>query len=393
MPTYKYEALTKYGFKKDGFILADNYKSAYNFLCEKQYQPMKIKKVYFSSKKITLEDLTTFFMHISSQLKCGVGIYEAIESFSDFYGNKVLSATLVNISDSLKKGESIHTAFEKCDFIFNGVIIGLLKSAENTGNIADVVVNILDFLKLQMDWKNNVKRAIAYPIFITVVALIVLIFSIGILGPQVVSLVQNYGDGEIPALTRFTINVLPRISEIICLFLPGVLAILPFFLWTKKGNNLLLRVMFRIPKIKGLIIKISMWQFCKILHIALEAKLDFVKALDLAIETVKFDLIRNELQSIRDNIEDGYKISESFANGIIIPAETLMAIYVGEEGNDLSGSLKHVSESQYQEMLFNIGSLGQILGIGLTVFTGLIFIFILCSLFYPIYSYIEIASV
>ncbi|MDR0678547.1 MAG: type II secretion system F family protein [Holosporaceae bacterium] len=393
MSMYKYEAVTKHGLKRSGFVLADNYKSAHNSLCRKQYQPMKIKKIYFASKKITPEDLLTFFMHISFQLKCGVGIGEAIESFANLRGNKILSATLMDVSDSLKKGESIYAAFEKCNFIFDAVIIGLLKAAENTGNITDIISNILKFLKLQMNWKNHVKRAIAYPIFVAAIALMILIFSIGILGPQVVSLVQNHGDGEIPVLTKFAINILPKVSEIMCLFLSILFVSLPVLLWTKKGNNFLLQMLLKIPKIGELIIKVSLWQFCKVLHIGLEAKLDFVPALDLAIETIGPDSVRNELKSIRNNIADGYKISDSFAEGVLIPAEILMAVYIGEEGNDLVGSFDHISENQYQEILFDIKSLGQILGIGLTIFKGLVFIFIMCSLFYTIYSYVEIAGI
>jgi type II secretory pathway component PulF len=90
---------------------------------------------------------------------------------------------------------------------------------------------------------------------------------------------------------------------------------------------------------------------------------------------------------------NGYRISESFFSGKLISREILMAIYIGEEGNELAGSFNHMSESQYKEILFDIKSLGQILTIGLTVSTGLIFIFILGSLFYPIYSYVEIVGI
>jgi type II secretory pathway component PulF len=164
------------------------------------------------------------------------------------------------------------------------------------------------------------------------------------------------------------------------------------FLPTRKGKKILEGVILKVPKINRLIIKISIWRFCKILSVALNAKVDFIPAFNLAMETIKLDFLKSELQNIRDNIIDGYKIAESFAEGGSIPKEVLLAIHVGEAGNDLSSSFHHISENQYKEILFEIKSLGQILSIGLTLFTGLIFVFILCSLFYPIYSYIEIAG-
>ncbi|MDR2158056.1 MAG: type II secretion system F family protein [Holosporaceae bacterium] len=393
MSIYKYKVLTKDGSSKDGSILADNYKCAYDALRAKQYQPTEIKKVYFVSKKITSEDLLTFFMHINFQLKCGVGLNDAIESFVDFYGNKILNAALADVSDSLKRGESVGDAFGKYQFAFDDVVIGLLKSAENTGNTLDVIANILNFLKLQTDWKNNVKRAVAYPIFIAGVALLVLIMGVGILGPQVVSLIQNCNGGETPMLTQFAVNALPCISKVLVLFLATLIATWPILVGTKKGRRLLSHLILKIPKIGALVSKISLWQFCEILRIALAAKLDFMEALNIAVETIKFDEIKSELENIRNSVAEGYKISESFARANIIPAEILTAVYVGEEGNDLASSFKHINENWYREILFDIKSLGQILSAGLTIFTGLIFVFILCSLFYPIYSYVEIAGI
>ena len=387
MPIYKYKVLTEEGTQREGAISANDYKHVYDILRKKHFRPLKIEKVYFVSQKVTLEDLLTFFMHINFQLKCGACINEAIESFADFYGNRTLNATLLDIANSLKNGDSLGEAFEKGSFIFNNVIIGLLKSAESTGNITEIIFNILSFLKLQTEWKNSVKRAIAYPIFITIVALLVLVLSIEVLGPQIVSLIQN-SDAEIPTLTIFAIHVLPQIFKFLLLFL-----VIPlFFLWCQASRDFLWKIILKIPKIGRLIIKIFLWQFCKILHIALEAKLDFILALDLGIEAIKLRILKTELENIRNNIIGGHKIFESFYGGKLISKEILMAICIGEEGNELVGSFSHISENQYKEILFNIKSLGQFLSVGLTIFTGLIFIFILSSLFYPIYSYVEIVG-
>jgi len=390
MAIYKYQVLTKTGSKKQGAIFADNYRCAYDVLCARQYHPLEIKKIHFVSQKITIEDLLIFFMHINFQLKCGVGINEAIDSFAEFHENKVLNATLVDVSNSLKRGESISDAFEKCHF--DSTIVGLLKSAEDTGKTSEVISNILSFLKLQTDWKNKVKRAIAYPLFIAVIAVVVMILSIGVLAPQVAALIQTLDNREVPALTKFMVNVLPQASEFINVFFLMLILTLLSFLVTEKGRRFFLDMLARIPRIGDLVIAAALWQFYRILYIALDARLDFIQAMNLAIKTIQFKSVRNELENIRDRIIDGHKISESFSEGKVITPDILMAICIGEEGNSLGSSFKHVSDNQYLEMIFNIKSLGQILSVGLTIFTGLIFVLILCGLFYPIYNYIELVE-
>ena len=118
--------------------------------------------------------------------------------------------------------------------------------------------------------------------------------------------------------------------------------------------------------------------------------MDFIHGLKLAIESVKFR--KKEMDKILDYIVDGHKVSEAFAQTNIISESQLMAIYVGENGNNLASCFEHISDGQYKELLADIKTFGQFLSAGLTIFTGLIFVFILCSLFYPIYSSVEVVG-
>ena len=144
---FKYEALSKKGKKKSGVVLADSDSVAYKTICKKELIPIDIAKVHRVSSKISLEELLMFFMHVDFQLKCGLKINEAIDTFADSQNNKILNAKLLEVSDSLKNGQSLNEAFKNS--IFDSVISGLLNSAEKTGNLSEIIANILAFLKLK----------------------------------------------------------------------------------------------------------------------------------------------------------------------------------------------------------------------------------------------------
>jgi type IV pilus assembly protein PilC len=392
MDVYKYEALANDGKKITGSILADDRGHAHNLLRDKQYHPVTIRKAYFASQKISLEDLLLFFFHLDLQLKCKVRINKAIESFVECHGNRILKASLVEVLQALKNGESLGDTFEKFSDIFDQVTIGLLKSAEKTGKMSEAIANILKFLKLKSHWKSKVKQAIAYPIFITVVAIVILVFSVVMLGPQVVSLIQNCGNGETPPVTMFVIDVLPLLSKIVCFLLPIILSTLCVLMISKSGRSTAMEMLLRIPKIGPLIIKSNLWQVFKIMQISLDSKLTFVTSLKLAMERVMVESIKSQLATALGNIVDGYSISDSFAKIKYVAGESITAINIGEKGNDLCAIFHHISDAQYDEIIAEITVLGKQLSIGLTMLTGLIFVLILCGLFHPIYSYVEIAG-
>ena len=293
MILYRYEAVSDNGVRSDGMIFAENYKNAYEILKNRRYFPLKIKSFKPSSKKLDPQDILVFFLHLDFQLKCGMTINGAIESFIESHGNKILKASLVEILSAIHSGESIGIAFEKCGEIFDPSIIGLLKSAQETGKMSDVIGNIIEFLKFQNEWKNNVKRAIAYPLFTLLVAIFVMIFTVTILGPQILGLVQdNIGEDQLPIFTIFILKILPEFSIFLYILCFILLVVIPCMMLFEEGRKILLKWMMKISKLKELITKICLWQFYKTLSIALQAKLNFIAALNYLLIPLKLKKLK-----------------------------------------------------------------------------------------------------
>lgn len=391
MSIYRYKAISANGEKTEGTVFVENYDEAYNYLHSRNQYPMCIEKAKLSNKEISVEDLLSFFLHMDLQLKCKVRVDEAIISFLEVHGNKVLKSSLESIIHELKKGVSLGEAFEMHAPVFDSVIISLLKSAEKTGNVSEVIENILSFLKMQNDWKNNVKDAIKRPIFILIFICIMLVFSATFIGPQIISLMQTIGTEEVPILTEMTMSILRSVPNFALIFLAFLFCSIALML-NSEWRQLIWSAVLKIPLVGDLIIGLNFWQFSKIFHISLDAKLNFVDAFNLATETMKLSILRLELKRVLEKIKDGYSISESFANTKFVPRQVVSAMDIGEEGSDLAASFRQLSEKQYVEILMNINSLGQNLSDGIRILAGLILILIICAFLFPIYSYIEIAG-
>lgn len=392
MALYKYESIDAAGNKKIGAVVAENKSGAYEKLLKKNMQPTEIKRQYFLSKKISIEDLLLFFLHVSFQLKCGAHINEAIDNFIDFHGNDVLNAALISVSEDLKNGEKISAAFEK-NCPFNPTVIGLLRAAEKTGCLTETISGILNLLQLEANWKNNLRGIIAYPAFIAAVAILILFVSSHFLGPQVVSLIQNYGDGEVPFLTKFAVGILPILSKFFGIIFMLLICAVTVMMAGKRGNDLILQAASRLPIVSAILTQITLWQVFEILHISYIAKLDFMAAFGLALQTIQIKKMKKQMIGVRENIVNGYKISASFSKIKNLKTDISAAIFIGEEGNNLEQTFEHISEKIYKELVNKIKLLGEFISIGLTLFAGAVFVFILCSLFQPIYNYAGMAGV
>lgn len=391
MSIYRYNAISANGQKIQGTVFVESYNDAYNYLYARKWYPISIQKAKLFSGKINTEDLLNFFLHMDLQLKCKVRVDEAIESFLEVHGNKILKSSLESIIYELKRGVSLGEAFKMHTSIFDDIIIALLKSAEKTGNVSEIVESILNFLKMQNDWKNNVRKAIGHPIFILLFVLSMLAFSAIFLGPQIISLMQSLGVDEVPIITQITMNVLKIIPTFIIFFISAIFFFIPF-LFSRKGRLVFWKLVLKFPIFGKLIINLNFWQFSKIFHIALDAKLDFINAFNLAIGAMKLDILKQELLAVNKKINDGYSISESFANVKFVPSSVIFAIDIGGGSNNLSRSFNQLSKKQYIEILMNINRIGQHLSDSIKLLAGLILILIICAFLLPIYNYIEIAG-
>lgn len=387
MNVFSYKAVNKSGDKKTGIVLAENCEKAFEDIQAKNLIPIKISKIRSANSKIPLKDMLMFFLHLDFQLKCGMTIDKAIKNFIESHGNQVLNVKLLQVSQLLQDGHSISTAFNHSSF--DKIIIGLLSAAEKTGNLSEVISNILEFLKLKEQWRTKVKSVLAYPLFLTGVAIAVMSFCICFLGPQVLVLLNSQYNHQIPFLTDFAINYLPQTIGIILSF--AIIGIFVFFSLYKTNPQVKNTILF-FPKLGRIIQQVSIWQFCKILQIALSSKLEFIKALDLGIDSVEFDCIKKDLEQVRMRTLCGYKIFQAMSLSKFFDKSVLIAIYIGEEGNNLEKSLEHVSDELYKDILFKLKSFGRSLSVGLTLMTGGIFVFILYSLFFPLYDYMEVVS-
>ena len=383
MAIYKYSALSADGQRKNSALIAANMQDAYHALKAKKLVPISISRRYYASKRISIEDTLLFFMHINFQLACGVTIDGAIDSFAESHGDKFLNIVLLRLSDDLKSGMSLGEAFENCG-VFDRVTVGLLKASEKTGNLTEVIGTILVFLKLQSQWRNSLKQMLTYPTFMLCIAFVALVFCFSTLGPQIIAL----GENSVSGLTRLAIEIVPKIPELFVgvLFISVVVGLYVL----KKG--LWRDMLIHIPIIGRLYIALEIWMLFKTLHIGLEARLNFINTLTLAMDAIKCPMLRRDLQVIHDKLLAGYSISDSFSGMQYVPTSMIIALSVGEKGNNLKDSLKHISDSLYNDLCRQVKVLGRVLGHGMILCTGLIFLFIIYSLFQPLYDYIGVVT-
>jgi len=172
MAVFEYVALDLKGKKVRGFVEAGTPREAREKVRELQLSPLEIiisreilkrKRV---EKRISREDLALMTRQLSSLLKSGVPLVEAINSLGKEFSGHPLEKILADISSELKGGKSFSEALKIHSQIFPPFYINMVRTAEETGELDRVLNRVATLLFREVSFQNKVKNALAYPMVV-----------------------------------------------------------------------------------------------------------------------------------------------------------------------------------------------------------------------------------
>src|SRR5688572_33323724 len=169
MPKFNYVAVGPDGAQIKGTEEADTFAAlgrmldARDLTVKEAREKKSIMQFEITRKKVPRKDLMHFSRQLSAFLKASVPILDAIETIREEMTNKVFKAALDDISDNVKAGASFSGAAKAHPEAFPPVYLGMLESAEMTGNLDKVLDQLSEYIEREMEAKRKITSALMYP--------------------------------------------------------------------------------------------------------------------------------------------------------------------------------------------------------------------------------------
>jgi len=127
--------------------------------------------------------LQRFAAVLSSLIKAGIPLVNALEITADTVGNIALKDAILRISkEGLMKGVTVGEAFKK-EPIFPRTVVNLIAVSEKTGHMEDVLATLADFYSSEVD--NSLKSLVAFlePAMLVMIGGIIGLIALSIIVP------------------------------------------------------------------------------------------------------------------------------------------------------------------------------------------------------------------
>jgi len=340
---------------------------------------------------VRTNDLVLFSRQLSTFIKVGVPITDAIRLLQDSSGSGIFRAALEDICDDLDAGESLSTAMAHHPHVFNQLYVDMVRAAEYSGTLDRVLGQIAAYLQRQDSAIKKLRTAMIYPAIILVLALAVCTILVVFVLPNFVAMFKEF-HAQLPLPTQLLLAVgvfaqAWRIQILLGLF-ATIVAVVSFFS-SKPGRIFGDYAMLRLPVVGSIINYSIIERFTRTLSTMLRAGISISETFDVASNAAGNIKFRRGLASVKQRMVTGDGFSGPLAaTGLFAPMMIRM-VRVGEETGTLDNSLEQIADFLSEEMDYKVKNMIALIEPGMVIAVGAAVGFVAVSVVLPMYSLLK----
>jgi type IV pilus assembly protein PilC len=339
--------------------------------------------------RISNNEKLSLFSSLSTMINAGIPILESLDSLlDDSKGNT--KKVLQSVRNDLVQGKSLSTAFSAFPLVFDKVTTSVIKASEEAGTLDVVLKDLKAQLQKDMEFMDNVKAAITYPIVILFLFLAVLLLILIVVIPKIAVVFISLRV-KLPLPTQ----VLIFMSDLILHYTIPTLIVLAvliggsIFLFRVK-RSFVLNFIFSFPVISTLVKQIDLVRFARSMYLLLSSGITITAALALAQEIVMRKDVGKVISKSQETVLGGKKLSEAFKNTKnIFPSIVIKIIEAGEKTGTLDESMKEIAEYMDYQVNSTLKTLLSLLEPLMLIFVGVLVGGMMMSIIAPIYGLIS----
>ncbi|MEA3417872.1 MAG: type II secretion system F family protein [Campylobacterota bacterium] len=396
---FKYKGVDKTGNSVKGTVTAITLEEAKQKLRSQSiyYQTLtpsqRLSLDVFSKRQMPGPMLSSFAKELSSYLNSGMTVITAIKLLENQHqSEKKYSDFLNSVKTMIDEGKSLYVALSSQkvyalpDFFLQSINI-----AGQSGQIVEVLTNMGNFFSAQSKVRKQVGNAMAYPLFIFIVAIGMSGFLIAFVVPKITSIFKDTGQA-LPPVTQFVLGVSDFLVNHYIVLLVGLILIIVGFKLAyskvhafKKATDTLL---LKVPVIGTLIQNYELGRFSYILSLMLSSGVSYAHGVKLAASTFNNSALGELFDNAATKVMEGNKLSNALqiTKGVKLKRNFMQALALGEESSEVANILDNISKLYYEENEDRLKLLLSLLEPFMMLFIGLVVGVIVAAMLLPIFS-------
>ena len=401
MPVFEYTALNKLGRQERDAIEADSLDEARRRLRAQNVhvlgidvadaetaEPPALARRTIRLRRTRARDLAAATRQLATLLHAGMALVPALGALVEQLSGRPLAGVIAKIRDKVNQGATLATALEEHPRVFSALFVNMVRAGEAAGALEDVLLRLAEMLEKRANLMNKVRAAIAYPLFMAVVGIAVVVFLLHFVIPSIAKLFVEMNQ-VLPWPTVLLIWLSKFCEKYLwALIIAAGATAFAAKLWVKTPAGRLAwdRLKLKVPLFGGLVLKIAVARFARTLGVLLASGVSILDALEIVKRVVGNAVLTNALNEARDSVSRGDSIADPFRRSGVFPPVVFHMIAVGEASGNIEEGLLNVADAYDNEVQSSVEALTSLLEPMMILVMGAVVGFIVLAILLPIFD-------
>ena len=394
MPTYRYVAVGPDGSEIKDRLDAPSEDALRNQLLMRNLEVKQVRQkkgfneLELSPQRVPKTEIMHFSRQMAAFVRTGIPITEALEVVEEGSPNKRFRQILATMREQINNGVPFSDALAEHAKVFPPYYVGILKSAELTGQLDVSLEQLSGYIERDVDSKSKIKAAMIYPLVIAGMSLMtVVILSVWVM-PKFVVFFKNLG-AKLPLPTMLLIKASELSQSLWYVWTSLILIFIAVLVWMHKsaaGRLLRDKLFLKVPLVKEIVLFAVTERVCRIIGAMVKAGVPLPETLNAAIAGTNNKVFERGLLVARDRMLEGEGLAQPIADTHLFPRAATQMMRVGEDTGTLDIQLENAAEYYGRELEYKLKRLTSLFEPAVIIFMGLIVGFVAVALISAMYG-------
>jgi type IV pilus assembly protein PilC len=394
---FQYKARTKEGELQVGNVEASTRDAALSILLGHQLFVLSIEEEQTGTwytrildlfNRVKSQDIMVFTRQFATLLASQVPLSDSLASLYKQTTKPVLKEAIAAIANDIDAGFSLSQALERHKTIFSEFYVNMVKSAEVTGRLSEVLDFLADYSEKQTTLISKVKNALTYPAFVIILFVAVVAVMVTMVFPQITPIFAQ-SHVALPFFTQVLLGVSQFMSAwwwVLTIALAAVFILLIDYFQTSEGKAVLDTLTLKMPIVGPLFQKLYIARFAESARVLIKGGLTIPQAVEISSRTIGNTIYAELLQDAAGQIRKGKLLSQALGQMPEFPPLVSQLIAVGESTGRLEDLLAKVNDFYSREVENTVDNLVELIQPILMVVIGVVVAILFASILLPIYN-------
>lgn len=393
MAAFEFVALDQAGRQQKGVLEGDSARQVRQQLRDRHWTPLDVVQVrqlqghasgwMKRRQHISATDLALFTRQLATLVRSAVPLDEALNALAQQTDKQRIKSLVLAVRARVTEGHGLSAALAEYPGVFSTMYRATVAAGEQSGHLDVVLERLADYAENSQMIGQKVMLALLYPVILSLVAMVAVMFLLAYVVPQVVEVFAGMGQ-QLPLLTRILISISDFIRQwwMALLLLVLIALVSGYNLMRVPKFRFAWHVMIlRLPLVARLVRGVNIARFARTFGMLVASNVPVLEALQISGQVMSNLPLRERVELATRRVREGASLHTALQGGGEFPPMMLHLIANGELSGKLEQMLERAAEAQERELeTLRAALLGIFEPLVILVMGGLVLVIVLAIL-------------